>query len=346
MTNLITSLNAGHFRRALIACLLWAMGIGLASAQNLIEPGDSINGTANGSNREYSLQARAEDVFIITLQSDDFDAYLTVQNPSGRTLAENDDSGLGLDARLRFVVPADGTYTVIVGAAFSEPPFGDFTLRVSRALPTRTVSIGDDAIIIEPSDGTSAASISFVGVGGQIVSISATSRAGDDLALTLYGPGGEVIAEDDDSGPALDPLLLAQILPTDGTYTVEVYEIYGADLGGSVVAAVTEARLEALDDSERIIQFMPDDPPQIFTFRAIGGITYRLEVRVDTPAHGDFAVTATAADESPMGYLSVNAVSGASMDLVSEKSTDVRILIESFSGQASAYGVRVEPIKK
>lgn len=342
-------MNHQHLARQLSiwALILWALGASYAQAQESISAGDEIRGQANGSVREYVLRANAGDIFIISLLSEDFDPYLTIRNPSGRVIAEDDDGGFGLDARLRFVAPADGGYSVLVGAAFGEPPSGDFTLRISAVDTPRAVRIGDDNILIQAGEPFSAALFTFDAEAGQIISLGATSLGDDDIAIILYGPDGVVVAEDDDSGGGLNPLLVAQNLPTSGVYSAEIYEIYGNNFTADIVISLTEARFLSLDEAGRVIEMGADAPPQLLRFPAIGGITYRLNIAVNTPQRGDFAITATgASDGAQLGYLNASNVLAASLDIISETSGDVYIQVESFINEPSAYTVRIEPVKR
>src|SRR5438876_2242489 len=52
-------------------------------------------------------------VYVIDLASKDFDAYLRLEDSAGKLLAEDDDSGGMLDARLFFIPPATGEYTLV-----------------------------------------------------------------------------------------------------------------------------------------------------------------------------------------------------------------------------------------
>lgn len=62
------------------------------------------------------------------------------------------------------------------------------------------------------------------GTAGLVVTIGV--RADDfsffDPVLELLGPDGALVALDDDSGGALQPLIADVILPADGTYTIRV----------------------------------------------------------------------------------------------------------------------------
>src|SRR5688572_17339509 len=83
----------------------------------------------------YSFRARAGELLMITMKSDDFDAYLEVGTLDGRSfdaVEANDDAMGGTDARVRFQAPRDGTY-IIRAAALSG--IGMYTLQVAAPGP-------------------------------------------------------------------------------------------------------------------------------------------------------------------------------------------------------------------
>src|SRR5262249_25031002 len=61
----------------------------------------------------YQIKMAAKTKYLIEMDADDqkeLDAFLVVQDKDGKQLAADDDSGGGLNARLEFTAPADGTY--------------------------------------------------------------------------------------------------------------------------------------------------------------------------------------------------------------------------------------------
>src|SRR5262249_24479516 len=62
------------------------------------------------------------------LPGSNFDPYLRLETATGQVLAEDDDSGGGLDARITFRATQTGNYNLIA-TSFS-PQFGPFTLTV------------------------------------------------------------------------------------------------------------------------------------------------------------------------------------------------------------------------
>jgi hypothetical protein len=72
--------------------------------------------------------------YVIDMLSPDHDAldpFLRLLDPAGNLLAEDDDGGDGLNARIIFRAPATATYQ-IVARSFGAACVGDFTLEVKE----------------------------------------------------------------------------------------------------------------------------------------------------------------------------------------------------------------------
>jgi tetratricopeptide (TPR) repeat protein len=81
----------------------------------------------------HPLNMEAGKKYVVDMESLVFDSYLILQDPMGRTLAENDDGGGGLNARLEFTPEKTGTYRV-VATTLGGNSQGAYTLIV-RELP-------------------------------------------------------------------------------------------------------------------------------------------------------------------------------------------------------------------
>ncbi len=77
----------------------------------------------------YPVRLRAGQTYTVELHSVDFDAYLRIEDAAGVTLAEDDDSGEDLDARIVFRPVVSGVYTVVV-TTFSPAERGWYVLNV------------------------------------------------------------------------------------------------------------------------------------------------------------------------------------------------------------------------
>ena len=149
----------------------------------------------SGRFKVYQFRGQPGVRYMATLQSADFDAFLSVARTVGGItdyMRTDDDGGEGTDARLRFQVPAAGTY-LIVAQALGEDGTGAFTLaldsvRVRRAVP-RDVRVGetvrgeltdDDADYADLDDGM----IEDV-VGGYYDLYRLDARAGQRLRIQM-----------------------------------------------------------------------------------------------------------------------------------------------------------------
>lgn len=105
--------------------------VGQAVAGTL-EPGDAAF-SDGGYFDLYHFQGRRGQRLTVTLRSDDFDAYLRVAHARSSSdvdwLGEDDDGGLGTDARLTVTVPVDGEYWIAVSAYDEEPGAYDLAVR-------------------------------------------------------------------------------------------------------------------------------------------------------------------------------------------------------------------------
>lgn len=96
-----------------------------------IEIGDTIEGTLPpGTEQIYTFMGNAGDEVTIELDSDDLtmDPYVELRSPDGDLLAEDDDSGGGLNARIDdFDLPEDGEYQIVVRTSLGAGG-GEYTL--------------------------------------------------------------------------------------------------------------------------------------------------------------------------------------------------------------------------
>lgn len=94
------------------------------SAATTLTVGTPQNGMIAGQPRDmdyFKFTAAAGDMLKLTVKSvsvdpaSTLDPYVMILMPDGKTVLEkDDDSGTGLESEIRFNVPADGTYTVVV----------------------------------------------------------------------------------------------------------------------------------------------------------------------------------------------------------------------------------------
>ena len=165
----------------------------------------------------------------IEMGSQPGDTYLQLLDPSGTVVAENDDSD-GLNSTIeRVTLTEDGEYT-IVATSFSREDTFPYEQSV-ETVGTGT-DAGPDLRSIAPGQTRESRidendprapflrghfePVTFDGQAGEDVTIEMESD--DDSYLILYGPNGDVVAENDDHR-GLDSRIQTA-LPEDGEYTI------------------------------------------------------------------------------------------------------------------------------
>src|SRR6185295_1402799 len=84
--------------------------------------------------RLYALKCVAGRTYTIDMRSEDFDSYLRLEDPTGKTIKTDDDSGggaKGLDARIVFKAEKTDTYR-IAATSFNSAAKGKYTLTVTH----------------------------------------------------------------------------------------------------------------------------------------------------------------------------------------------------------------------
>ncbi len=81
--------------------------------------------------RVEEVKLSANSTYIIELNSVQFDTFIIVEDTAGKQLAEDDDSGGDLNARLEFRPPSDGTYRIII-TSFQPSAIGNYALTIRR----------------------------------------------------------------------------------------------------------------------------------------------------------------------------------------------------------------------
>jgi hypothetical protein len=93
-----------------------------------IVPDDLRDKRRNHPCKVHTFNPSKDTTYIIDMESKDFDSYLRIEDSTGKQLAEDDDSGGNLNARIRFLPPQDGVYQII--ATTFAGGAGTYTLKV------------------------------------------------------------------------------------------------------------------------------------------------------------------------------------------------------------------------
>ena len=193
-----------------------------------LAPGTVLPGLLSPPNDvdEFTFSAAPGDVVYAAMSATDqaLDPYLELLDPVGNRVAVNDD-GRGFDAVLSYVVPTAGQYVLRLtsnqgGSAGAYAVELAFDPQMTRQTPPTLIAVGDVAQGLVERGGAQAWRVA--GNAGDRLGVRVESRtSGFDAHLTIYSPGGDQIAFDDDGGGNLSPLLNLT-LPDDGYYTLAV----------------------------------------------------------------------------------------------------------------------------
>lgn len=208
--------------------------------------GETRTSTLNNQQYEryYAFHATADDVITIDLLrggSGDLDSYLILTDSDYRSIAEDDDSGEGQNARIiDFRVPADGKYHIIAtrydgGAGATQ---GEFRLSLNILdaplvnIPPGTVSLEfGSSVTGKISEANQQDVYAFYGRQGEVVSISMTRVDGNlDALLELLNGAQEVVTRNDDrAANDQNALIDHYALPASGTYYIRARRYAGSD---------------------------------------------------------------------------------------------------------------------
>ena len=129
---------------AQLACLgtalpLWGLMASPAVAQTLLEEQVEFQPQQD----TYSFTGEAGDAVIIEMVSEEFDTFLTLLNPAGEILEQNDDYNGTPQATIVMELPETGEYTLLAGSFYGQlggtyrvtvKPATDYQLVYDRAL--------------------------------------------------------------------------------------------------------------------------------------------------------------------------------------------------------------------
>ena len=98
----------------------------------ILQDGDTVIPSDGSLYDAYPWEGKQGESLTVTLKSEDFDAYLAVQDPEGKIIAENDDFSQGnSNSSLTVTLPVDGVYRLIVNSYDSQGR-GKYTITVTK----------------------------------------------------------------------------------------------------------------------------------------------------------------------------------------------------------------------
>jgi hypothetical protein len=261
--------------------------------------------TDKGAFRVYQLEAREGARLVATLRSGAFDAFLTLMRPVAginEVVASDDDSGGGTDARVRWVVPATGTYHLVAQALGPEER-GGFTLVVEEAAAPRAAvpqaitpgqalsgTLDERSPFLHEGNGDVFYHLyGFEGRAGQQLAIELESSEFDTFLAfgPLAGDVVEVTSSNDDSGGTSNSRLRVS-LAADGRYGIQARALT-ADVLGSYTITLREVEIappRALMPNQEVASTLADGdvdlqnrPFEAWTYSGTAGETVGIRMR-------------------------------------------------------------------
>lgn len=258
----------------LIGGLIWGATAAAQDTSNRIEYGAFVAGAIadNGGINVWEFEATAGDVVWIDLQSDDFDPVVEVFFED-ELVFEDDDSGYYSNAYLvTEPLVSDGVYQIFVKSAFDSDG-GEYFLWLDGAAVT---AIEDGLLFnamspaVMSDENVDVWPLTLEDDAQLYVSVLSPRQ---DLLATIATIDGQVIAQDDDSGGDLNPLLTDVVLAA-GAYRLVIEPATSGDASGSfyMVGVFTGADGDPIgaDSVERGVLLAGDEAAR-WTFTATGG---------------------------------------------------------------------------
>ncbi len=128
----------------------------LSAGANPLEIPSAVTGEVGtpGDEDRFVFHAKKGELLLLEVQSASLgfplDAWLQVENSSGKELARNDDAS-GADPRLEWSAPEDGSYIAAVGNLLQRGGSGAwYRLALSRATSSLKATVAENAFALEP----------------------------------------------------------------------------------------------------------------------------------------------------------------------------------------------------
>lgn len=242
------------------AVLLATLVVPAASAQRVIQLGQTVNGSLTSSDPTldddshyhlYTYHARGGERVRITLRSNDFDAFLAVGRFEGEDCDDDcrtdDDSGGGTDSRVVLTITEPGDYTIRANT-LGGGETGDYSLTIEAApshaypgikgriqLEGPVDSDLDDSDPVLDSDDSYYEDWSFRPDFTGEIEVEMSSEAFDTFLSVGTGQGDDFDSmesnDDGDDGEGTDSMLTLNV-EAGRTYTIRANSLNGGETGG------------------------------------------------------------------------------------------------------------------
>lgn len=175
----------------LVCALAAALLAAPAAAQQvfegtLAETDPTLPGNGDRHADPYTVEAEAGQFVTVSLRSGEFDTFLRVTSPSG-VERENDDSGMGTDSELSFVVEEAGTWT-IYASGFGASDVGAYVVTWTVTASGEAETVAGRLSSVSPKGQPYDSTTLDLGAGTVILQLAHTSDA--FLALSARAPDG------------------------------------------------------------------------------------------------------------------------------------------------------------
>ena len=244
------------------------------AVHDVIAEEDPTWGT-NGRFHLYRFHASEGDRIAIEMSSDDFDTYLVVGDRAGgifNPIAQDDDSGGDLDARVRFIAPRTGPFWILA-QAYAEYGFGSYTLELAALPAPRPVSATPIAVgssvsgelteddPMQEDDESHFDLYTFDAVDGERYSITMSSPAFDTYLHLGDGTTdfGEITSDDDGGGGTDSRIVFTADF--SGTYAIQATSFAPEQTGEYTVTVVELAPPGPLTVTPIAVGRAVDRPP-------------------------------------------------------------------------------------
>jgi hypothetical protein len=189
----------------------------------------------------FLVKLSAGKKYRISMDSNDIDSVLVVQEKTGNQLAWDDDSGGGLNSLLTLDVLKDGAYKIYAASLKGD---GAFTLKVKEDGAVKVHEVGAGLKLTGELDKVRAITYNVKLDAGKtyVIDMISPDQKALDPFLRLLDARGKQLAEDDDGGEGLnariifkvDAVATYQIVATSfgkgrGPFTLTVREIQKAE---------------------------------------------------------------------------------------------------------------------
>jgi hypothetical protein len=207
----------------------------------------------NSYSDTWTYHGRAGETIVVTLRSEDFDAYLQMGEFDGGECTDmdaNDNGAGGTDARITVELPDDGMYHLHVSSV-DQGDIGDYTLLVERVedresgVPPMPISPGEtlngrlSESDTREADGSYRDAWIFMGQVGETYVITLRSEDFDALLQVgrMAGDEWDLLATDDDGAGEGSDSQLTITLPMNGQYLIRAGS-YDEDETGAYTLSV------------------------------------------------------------------------------------------------------------